>query len=188
MTDTIPSQKPVLRIAVAPTKVKVTAAQIAAARLRSEGHDVQIIEITQKAGSGVPEQPIGLDEAHRGARTRADSASLHGRLEGATHGLGIENCFAYVGSKVWLDIAMVVLVDHDGNEVVTSSTGIPSPATFIGRAIDADHNLTAGSFMAQAFECDGANWHSVVVGPEMDRVKILADAAYAAMKIWLNAA
>lgn len=171
-----------MRIATSPTPKKVKAAQVACDRAVTSLHQHFILrQGARKHGSGVPEQPIGLDEARRGACNRAATA-LADDLS-ATHGLGIENAFVYLGDKVWIDLAVVALVNRDGRMVITTSLGIPGTIADVGLSIAAEQDKTAGSFIAARTGCDGADWHEMVTGGHMGREAILSDAIYAALVI-----
>lgn len=171
-----------IRIAISPTAIKVAAAKLAIERARTVlGMDIELIESAFKSPSGIPEQPVGLDEAHAGAFNRASAVLGAPDTTDATHGLGVENAAVYAGRGKWTDPAVISLLGRDGTETVAVSVGIPMPSAELGKAIEANQDKTAGSFIAKRVGCDGADWHRHMSDGHLPRKQILADAIFAVL-------
>lgn len=173
---------PKIRIAISPTAIKVAAAKIAIERARADlGLDIELVESQFKSPSGIPEQPVDLVEAHNGAFNRASAVLGAPDATDATHGLGVENAAVYVGRGKWADPAVISLFGRDGTETVAVSVGIPMPSVDLGKAIAANQDKTAGSFIAKRVGCDGSDWHHHMSDGHLSRMQILADAIYAVL-------
>ena len=140
-----------------------------------------LVESKDKTPSGIKEQPIGLVEAHTGAFNRAGDLLKVTPLEEATHAFGIENAYAYVGRGKWVDAAVAVLLDREGNEVVATSVGVPAPIADLGKALEHEQDVTAGGFIAGRTGCNGADWHSYMTDGRFSRVEQIASAVFAVL-------
>lgn len=171
-----------MRIVISPTALKVAGAQLAINRAfgRPTGR-AELIESKHKSPSGIKEQPIDLVEAHTGAFNRAEDLLKATPPDEATHALGIENAYIHVGRGKWVDAAVAVLLDRQGNEVVATSVGVPAPIGELGTALAYGQDKTAGSFIAKRTGCDGADWHSYMTDGKFPRVEQIAGAVFAVL-------
>jgi len=166
-------------IAIGTTSKKKIAALLVA--IQRGGWDLTYS--ASKTASGVPEQPFDFDEIRVGATNRAKAAIA--ATPDASYGLGVENGIVHIGGGLYIDLAVVMLLDRGLNVLaVTTSTGIPCPAGDMAKALGDKQNTTAGSFIAQRTGCDDADWHAHFTGGRVGRDAILADAIYAALALW----
>lgn len=168
---------PILTIGTT-SKKKITAMLAAIAR---GGWEIEHRAV--KTASGVPEQPFGLDETRTGATNRARAALLAD--VDATYGLGVENGIVPIGGGLYIDMAVVVLLDRGCNVLaVTTSCGIPCPAGDLAKSLADKQDTTAGKYIGQRTGCDDTDWHSHFTGGKFGRDAILADAIYGALALW----
>ncbi|OGK19078.1 hypothetical protein A3G67_01305 [Candidatus Roizmanbacteria bacterium RIFCSPLOWO2_12_FULL_40_12] len=87
---------------------------------------VKIVGVS--VSSGVKDQPMNLDEMHKGALTRAKNALK--KVKGAVYGVGIEGGL-HKHSYGWFESSIIVIVDRKGNAGVGSSGGLVLPKKVI---------------------------------------------------------
>ncbi|WP_457619786.1 inosine/xanthosine triphosphatase [Methanopyrus sp.] len=92
-------------------------------------------EVTVEAvsvDSGVPPQPVGMKEVHRGARNRAREAWDRG-----SYSVGLEAGLVKVGD-VHVDLHVAVVLDPEGWEAVGTSPGFQLPPEVTKRALSGE--------------------------------------------------
>lgn len=146
--------------------------------------DVEVIRVD--ALSGIDAQPIGGDLAALGAENRARDA-VRKTARDVTYGIGIESGVE-LRRGVWLDIATVVLVQHDVDKPIALATsiGIPVPAEDVLLALSAGiRTNTAGGAFALRTGQSATDWHSSITGGRISREDQLTEAVYAALiQVW----
>lgn len=128
-----------------------------------------------KTKSGVPEQPIGIDETMQGAWNRAVQAMAD--QPQAQYGLGVESGLVPLGTE-FLDMAVVALVARDGTSHYSTSAGLQFPKEVVVKSIASRQAKTAGDFLAEATGCDGTDPHAHLTKGKVRRNKTLEDAIY----------
>lgn len=138
-----------------------------------------------QAISGVPEQPVGMDETARGSMNRARGASKI--VKYARFALGIESGLIDTTPmmnqevKCSLDIAIITLIDMSNDKfVIANSVGIQCPQPFVAQSVMSRQKKTAGEFYAEANSCAPDDWHSHITQNKLSRSKILTEAILAA--------
>lgn len=158
---------------------KVGALQDALARLALP-YEVQPIA----APSSVDAQPIGADVAALGAENRARYAA---EAIGGQYAVGIESGIEWRRGH-WVDITTVVVLRRASEGVQWSvagfatSTGIPFPAEYVRRCIEAgprDH--TVGEFMAAEMGGSATDGTATLTGGRLTRRGMLVDAVAVAL-------
>ncbi|WP_457614811.1 inosine/xanthosine triphosphatase [Methanopyrus sp.] len=92
-------------------------------------------EVTVEAVSvdpGVPPQPVGVEEVHRGARNRAREAWDRGG-----YSVGLEAGLVEIGD-VHVDLHVAVVLDPEGREAVGTSPGFQLPLEVTERALSGE--------------------------------------------------
>lgn len=164
---------------------KVEAAQAAFRRIGSwSGGHPELQLRTVAVASGVPPQPIGLDQTRLGAWLRAEAA-LRAAPE-AQYAIGIESGIVNLGSVVepFIDFAVVALMTRlpDGNATVyTTSVGVPVPVKLVRQSIDTQQQVEAGKFYAEEHGCDPTDMTSHLSRGVLSRADLIEQAVFAAL-------
>lgn len=140
--------------------------------------DIRASVIGVPANSGVPEQPVGLEQAATGALNRMDQAKRL-RPEGDVF-IGIESCIVEIHS-VWLDVAVVAVLMQKHVRVATS-TGILVPAMAVEYARATGFDVTtAGRELAKIVGSDPTDFCSYLTQSRIPRRQQIQQAVYAAL-------
>lgn len=136
-----------------------------------------------KTSSGQNEQPVGFDETFGGALQRATSAQIQ---KPNTIAIGIESGifrFKAVGTKVTLDIAVIVILTIEGRKIITTSSGIQFPEEYVNIAEGLGFKtVTAGSVVSDKLGGDPTDPHSTLTEGCITRRDTLVDALAVALK------
>ncbi len=131
-----------------------------------------------KTSSGQNEQPVGFDETFGGALTRASSAKSQTPDSIA---VGIESGIFRFG--VTLDIAVIVVLTPDGQQIVTTSEGIQFPEECVRLAEERGFKTTTvGSVITEQLGGDPTDPHSVLTKGKVTRTMTLVDALTTALQ------
>ena len=111
-----------MRIAVgSANQIKIDAVSEAANQV-FQGQDIEVISV--KSASGVPDQPIGLEQTLEGAKNRARFALQNTEADLAT---GLEGGVFNLGGRL-IDIGIVYILGHTTAAGLGISQGIALPA------------------------------------------------------------
>lgn len=136
-----------------------------------------------KTSSGQKEQPVGFEETFAGALNRAVSAR---RQRPDTIVIGIESgifCIKTGFLDVYLDIAIIVVLDRNGRRIVTTSSGMEFPVRYIKEATNLGFKTTTiGSVITKELGGDPGDPHSTLTGGKISRTRTLVDALVMALK------
>lgn len=108
------------------------AAKIEAARLAVRAYAPAASVCGSDVGSGVAEQPVGLEEIRRGAANRARAARA---VDGACLGVGIEDGLVRLDDALVLNVGCAVVTDG-GREGVGLSSAFAYPPEACGPAFE----------------------------------------------------
>lgn len=181
-----------------PTPIALLPTAIALGSLNQHKHDA-LLRAIQRANlqgrleviradvnSGVDEQPIGGDVAALGAENRARDAVMFTARD-VRYGIGIESGIE-LRRGTWLDVATVVIVEHEREApiAVATSIGLPIPTEDVLATIAAGvRTNTVGGFLARRTGSDTSDWHSTATEGRLSRVEQMAGAIYAALiQVW----
>ncbi len=78
--------------------------------------------------SGVPPQPIGLEEIIKGARNRAKT--IRKRIQGCKYSVGVEAGVFKAGDH-YVDVQVSIIIDEEGRESIGLSPAFPLPEGFV---------------------------------------------------------
>lgn len=151
------------------------------------------------AASDVNEQPEGLEETARGARSRADGAASSVQRDGLY--VGIENGIVPIGivptgelllglevvDDLWVDLAVVhaeLWVQNRAFVGVGTSTGVVFPTEYVEEARARPGGFTrhtVGSVIAERLGGDPQDPHSTLTNGRLKRVDTLVPAVVAAL-------
>jgi len=128
----------------------------------------------------VNEQPVGFAETLRGALARARAVSAHSQPTDIA--VGIESGILRSGGFS-IDLAVVVMIHGaDKREVVSTTTGIMFPETFVLKAEALGFSTTTvGSVIAQEVDCDGTDPHSYLTQGRVSRLDTLVQGVRSAL-------
>jgi len=161
-----------MKIALGTTsKHKVNASKAALTRA-----GVQAEVVAVKTGSGVPEQPFGIEQTRTGAVNRAMSAL--DQVHDADAGLGVESGLVPVGDS-FIALAIVAFVQRGQAPRYATSTGIEFPQQDVLKSLVSKQNTTAGDFIAMRTGCDGTDPHEYLTGGRLRRNETLEQAIFA---------
>jgi non-canonical (house-cleaning) NTP pyrophosphatase len=136
----------------------------------------------RKTSSGQPEQPVGFEETFSGALTRAIFAK---EQDPASIAIGIESGIFRFGktTPLTLDISVIVLIDHDGRRIVSTSEGMQLPEEYVRIAEERGfERVTVGSVIAEHLGGDPADPHSILSKGKISRAMTLIDALVIALR------
>ena len=132
-----------------------------------------------KTSSGQNEQPVGFDETFGGALTRAMSAQSQKPDEIA---IGIESGIFRFGIMT-LDMAVIVVLTPDGQQIVTTSEGVQFPEECVKIAEERGFDTTTvGSIITEQLGGDPTDPHSALTKGKVTRTMTLVDALTIALK------
>lgn len=136
--------------------------------------------------SGVPPQPIGLEQTRRGALQRAEAALQE--VPEARYAIGIESGIVRMGGyhSIDLDLAVVAVVTRSPENtpvVYTTSVGVPVPSKYVNASLAAQQQTEAGKFYAEEHGCDPTDFTSEVTRGVLSRVELTMQAVLAALSI-----
>lgn len=153
------------------SKEKIGALEAACERLK-----ISTEIISCPAISGVNEQPYGLEETLKGAKTRADNARA---LHKDKTVIGIENGLIPCGTH-FIDLAVLIVIKPNGETCVGTSAGIsfPTAAVNVAKSRGFKKN-TAGSVIAEMLGGKPSDPHQTLTGGVVSRKEILTDALVA---------
>lgn len=153
-----------------------SAIKIAAARTALARAGIAADVVAHATPSGVNVQPVGRDEALRGATNRARAALASGMI-----GIGIENGIVREDGR-WIDVAAVVIVGRDGRESVAWSEAVAVPDVFVDEAAARGFDgVTVGAVIAERTGSTPDDPHGILSGGRRTRSAILADALASAL-------
>lgn len=163
---------------------KVEAAQAAFRRIGSwSGGHPELQLRTVAVASGVPPQPIGLDQTRLGAWLRAEAALR--AVPEAQHAIGIESGIVDISETLfrYVDLSVVALVTRPGTApvVYTTSPGVPVPVKFVLQSIDTQQQVEAGKFYAEEHGCDPTDMTSDLSRGVLSRADLIEQAVFAAL-------
>lgn len=144
------------------------------------------------AESQVRDQPIGLEETLRGARSRLTRVIESPDAAGADLAIAVENGIVCVRfgdnptdnptDEAWLDLALCVVRDLvSGKEGVSSSMGIALPPAEIAEWAESGAEGTFGAWLAAETGCDQQDPHSYLTRGQHPRKVLLQQAISAAL-------
>jgi len=114
-------------------------------RVLSKFYDVSVL--SRNVPSGVPPQPVGLEETLRGAVSRASSAL--GLVDGAELGVGIEAGLIPVPSTLsgYMDQQFAALADPSGRITIGAGPSFEYPTSLVARVLK--EGIEVGTAMDQ---------------------------------------
>ena len=159
------------------SKIKVAAVQRALANL---GIAANVLGF--ETDSGLDPQPEGLDVGYAGALYRAESLCGKVNMPDAEQVyVGIENFVE--GYLIAIDIACIVVIDVNGEKIVTTSSGVCFPTEYVeqARAIGF-YKTTVGKVISEALGGDNADSHSTLTKGAVTREDTLVAALEVAFR------
>lgn len=140
----------------------------------SKNEDVTGIDVD----SGQTKQPVGLEETHRGAHTRARKVK---EKYPEAIAVGIESGIIMIGNDTF-DIAIVIIIDEKGNTTTATSQGLLIPRKFFERAeVQGLKWHTVGSAVAEELLGDPGDPHFTLTEERISRVDFMAQAVFTAL-------
>lgn len=145
--------------------------------------------------SGVPEQPIGIEVAIKGARNRISQIPEDIQVQ-SDYIVSIENTIEYIPEKKsWKDIGVVIMKKNhqQGKEVVTYSRATAIPMEFVHKAeesskgeevLDEGYSMTIGNVIKEAFplrDIQADDWHREIEFGGVSRKNLLQEAVFKAL-------
>ncbi len=133
-----------------------------------------------EVSSGVPSQPIGLEQTMQGAINRARAAKLEG---GADLGVGLEGGVMKIGGN-WIMFSFVAVTDGT-KEIAIPTTGTPLPRSW-GQAMIAGGELRP-HVQSLGLEYDYAKGvNAILTNDIVKRDEMFALAVKNALAPWVN--
>jgi non-canonical (house-cleaning) NTP pyrophosphatase len=136
-----------------------------------------------KTSSNQNEQPVGFEETFAGALARAKSAKAQ-RPDSIA--IGIESgifCFDGDNRPITLDIAIIVVLDNNDRQIISTSTGIQFPEEFVTIAKNRGFDkTTVGSIVAEKINADQNDPHQKLTNGRITRKRTLIEAVVTALK------
>ncbi len=134
--------------------------------------------------SQVNSQPLGFDEIYTGAFNRALGARSN---NSDIVGIGIENGIIAMqrsGASIeYFDTAVIVIINEQGEEFVTTSPGIKFPTYYVDKARQAGfETTTAGSVIAKELGGSSSDPHSTITHGTVSRHQTLVTALVVALR------
>ncbi|NCS99670.1 DUF84 family protein [Candidatus Parcubacteria bacterium] len=161
------------------SNLKLKALNAACVRLNFEEFQIHGVS----APSGQNEQPVGFEETYAGALQRALEAKRHT----TDIAIGIESGIFHLNKdkSITLDIAVVVLLQGNGNQIVTTSNGIRYPKKCVEEAEEQGFRFVAvGDVISKKLGGYPGDPHDTLTKGRINREKTLTDAlTYALMQI-----
>lgn len=130
--------------------------------------------------SGVNEQPIGEEEAYKGALNRALAVRA---AHPTSYAIGIENALRLVNG-VWEDFACIVVIRPNGEIISVESETVVFPTEIVEEAKRRGFKTTtAGSVLAERMDVQKDDQHGFLSGGKKTRQTILQKALTEALSI-----
>ena len=140
--------------------------------------DADVIGVS--TSSGVPEQPVGYEEILSGALNRSHEALANA---GDAWTVGIENGLVRVGEERYVDIAAVVIRIPGEAALISTSEAVEFPWDEVSMALaSVGRSKTAGSFIADRYNCSEDDPHSYLTRGLTSRSEILEAVLTASFK------
>ena len=138
--------------------------------------------------SEVNSQPFGFNEIYTGAFNRALGARGNNSEVVA---IGIENGIVAMqrpGASIeYLDTAVIVIINEQGDDFVTTSPGIRFPAYYVDKAQQAGfETTTAGSIIAHELGGSSSDPHSTITNGTVSRHQTLVTGLVVALRQLIN--
>ena len=155
---------------------KLEAVQEAVAKIFGESK----VEVEgRKVPSGVDEQPVGWGETIKGARQRL--GNLREKLEKEEQRydylVSIENGIIPIeidGKDRWFDVGVVIVENKSGSGQLSFSASVEMPLSLVALAQEKGfETATVGSLIAEKFEGDATDPHSVLTDKQINRKELL---------------
>ncbi|OGY07917.1 MAG: hypothetical protein A2700_01285 [Candidatus Blackburnbacteria bacterium RIFCSPHIGHO2_01_FULL_44_64] len=145
----------------------------------------EVAVVGRKVASGVPEQPVGIEQTTQGLRNRLEALRKALENEGIEPVFlaSCENGIVSDGWGNWIDVGTVVL-EKDGQRVYAWTAGVQMPTSFVFQASRRGFaTTTASSVMAEQLGIPqaGTDPHAYLTGGYVDRQELLAQAFAIAM-------
>lgn len=145
----------------------------------------EVTVVGRKAASGVPEQPVGIEQTTQGLRNRLEALRRALEDEGVEPDFfaACENGIVSDGCGHWIDIGTVV-IERDGQEAYAWTAGVQMPTNYVFQASRRGFaTTTASSVMAEQVGIPqaGTDPHAYLTGGYVSRQDLLAQAFTIAM-------
>ncbi|MEI8223690.1 MAG: DUF84 family protein [bacterium] len=146
--------------------------------------DIPTIPFGIDVSSEVNSQPVGFNEIYTGAFNRALGARSN---SSGVIGIGIENGIVALqrpGASIeYFDTAVIVIINEQGEDFVTTSPGIRFPAYYVEKAQQAGfETTTVGSIIAEELGGSTSDPHSTITNGTVSRHQTLVTALVVALR------
>jgi len=124
-----------------------------------------------KTSSSISEQPIGLEDAIKGAQNRIIDLKQRNKLENkkSSYIVSIENFLTELrDDRKPTDHALVIIEDTNGIQHIYLSAGVEVAAEIYNLAL-AQENVTIGQVLADKYHVSSNDWHGYVTGNKINR-------------------
>jgi adenine phosphoribosyltransferase len=152
----------------------------------------EIILISYKSSSNVPEEPVGRDTALEGALHRIESLPFNFLAEG-DYVVSIENFIEFTDNG-WQDLGLVIVknLQEPSKQIVTFTEATPVPTQYVDLAqemsdlvTEKGFSVTVGAAIQRSFPLeviDPQDWHKEKMFGNISRTILLEEALFKALR------